>query len=125
MVGRFTQLTAQLCDYSGWDRLGRRRREEYVPPRGEDYEGPRGRGEYEGERGRNERHDGRYPDRVVVAVATNTTTSYEDPEDGVSYRVRRVREDQDWDGCRGLAPWCRDGAGGDGRAVFSAEISRF
>ena len=45
VVGRVAQLTAQLCDYSGEDRLRKRRREDYATPRGDGYGRPRGRGE--------------------------------------------------------------------------------
>ena len=45
VVGRVAQLTAQLCDYGGGVRLGKRRREDYAPPRGDGYGRPRGRSE--------------------------------------------------------------------------------
>ena len=47
IVGRVAQLTAQLYDYSGGGRLGKRRREDYGPLRGDDYGRPRGRDENE------------------------------------------------------------------------------
>ena len=120
MVGRVAQLTARLCDYSCEGRLGKRRREDYALARGDGYGRPRGRSEYEGEPGHNERHDGRYTDRRGGRRRDERNDSYEDREDGSFYRVWRVREDQDWDGFRGPAPWRRDGSGGDGDAGFAA-----
>ena len=49
MVGRVAQLTAQLCDYSGGVRLGKRRRDYYAPARRNGYGRPHGWGEYEGD----------------------------------------------------------------------------
>ena len=104
MVGRVAQLTAQLCEYSGGGRLGKRGREDYAPPRGRDGYSPA--------RGHSERQNGRYDDRY----RDEREDTDEDPYEGASYRARRVREDREWDGCRGPAPWRRDGAGGDGVA---------
>ena len=116
MVGRVAQLTAQLCEYTGRGQLGKRRRDDYAPSRDDDYDRSRGRDVYGPARGRAERQDSRYGDRY----RDGREDSDEEPYEGASYRARRIRDDRDWDGCRGPAPWRRDGAGGDGGAFFTA-----
>ena len=116
MVGQVAQFTEQLCEYSGRGQLGKRRRDDYAPPRDDDYERSRGRDVYGLARGHAERQEGRYGDHYH----NGPEESDEEPYEGTSYRARRVRDDRDWDGCRGPAPWRRDGAGGDGGAGFAA-----
>ena len=116
MVGRVAQLTEQLCEYSGRGQLGKRRRDDYAPPRDDDYDRSHGRDVYGPARGHAERQEGRYGDRY----RDGREESDEEPYEGASYRARRIRDDRDWDGCRGPAPWRRDGAGGDGGAGFAA-----
>ena len=116
MVGRVAQLTAQLFEYSGRGHLGKRRRDDYAPPRDDDYDRSRGRDVYGPARGHAESQDSLYGDRFRDGLED----SDEEPYEGSSYRARRIRDDRDWDGCRGPAPWRRNGAGGDGGAGFAA-----
>ena len=71
---------------------------------------------YSPARGLAERQDSRYGDRH----RGSREESDEEPYEGASYRARRIRDDRDWDGCRGPAHWPRDCAGGDGGAGFVA-----
>ena len=114
MVGRFAQLTAQLCEYGGRGTLGKGRRDDYAPLRDDDYDRSRGRDLYGPARGHAERQEGRYGDRYPNGREESDEERYE----GASYRTRRIRDDRDWDGFRGPAPWRRDG--GDGGAGFAA-----
>ena len=116
MVGRVAQLTAQLCEYGGRGQLGKCRRDDYAPSRDDDYDRSRGRDFYGPARGHAESQDGRYDDRY----RDGREDSDEEPYEDASYRARRIRDDRDWDGCRGPALWRRDGAGGDGGAGFAA-----
>ena len=63
MVGRVAHLTAQLCEHSERGQLGKRRREDYAPPRDDDYDCSRGRDGYGLAHGHAERQDSRYGDR--------------------------------------------------------------
>ena len=116
MVGRVAQLTAQLCEYGGRGTLGKRRRDDYAPSRDDDYDRSLGRDVYGPARGYAERQDSRYGDRYHNGREESDKERYED----ASYRARRIRDDRDWDVCRGPAPWRPDGAGGDGGAGFAA-----
>ena len=91
MVGRVAQLTEQLCEYSGRGQLGKRRRDEYAPPRDDDYDRSRGPDVYGPARGHAERQDLRYGDRH----RDDREESDEEPYEGASYRARRVRDDRD------------------------------
>ena len=116
IVGRVAQLTEQLCEYSGRGKLEKRRRDDYARPRDDDYDRSRGRDVYGPARGHAERQEVRYGDRY----RDGREESDEGPYEGASYCVRKIRDDRDWDGCRGPTPWRRDGAGGDGGAGFAA-----
>ena len=116
MVGRVAQLTAQLCEYGGRGQLGKRRRDDYAPSREDDYDRSRGLDVYGPARGHAERQEGRYGDRYHKSRKESDEERYE----GASYLARRIQDDRDWDGCRGPAPWRREGAGGDGGAGFAA-----
>ena len=116
MAGRVAQLTEQLCEYSGTGQLGKRRRDDYAPPRDDDYDRSRGRDVYGPAHGHAERQDSRYGDRY----RDGREESNEEPYEDASYRARRIRDDRDWDGCRDPAPWRGDGTGGDGGAGFAA-----
>ena len=116
MVVRVGKLTEQLCEYGRRGQLGKRRRDDYAPPRDDDYDRLRGRDVYGPVRGHAERQDSRYGDRY----RNGGEETDEEPYESASYRARRIRDDRDWDGCRGPAPWRRDGASGDGGAGFAA-----
>ena len=96
--------------------MGKRRRDDYASPRDDDYDRSRGRDVYGPARSHAERQEGRYGDRY----RKSREESDEEPCEGASYRARRIRDGRDWDGCRGPAPWRRDGDGGDGGAGFAA-----
>ena len=83
MVGRVAQLAEQLCEYSGRGQLGKRRRDDYDPPRDDDYDRSRGRGVYGPARGHAERQEGRYGDRY----RDGREESDEEPYEGASYRA--------------------------------------
>ena len=116
MVGRVAQLTEQLCEYSGRGQLEKRRRNDYAPPRDDDYDRSRERDVYGPARGHAERQDSRYGDHY----RDGCEESDEEPYEGASHRARRIRDDRDWDCRRGPAALRRDGAGGDGDAGFAA-----
>ena len=84
MAGRVAQLTAQLCEYSGWGQLGKRRRDDYAPPRDDDYNRSRGRD-----------GDG------LRAVTLSQDSRYGD-------RYRDDREDSDEEPCEGALPRPKD-----------------
>ena len=96
--------------------MGKRPRDDYAPPRDDDYDRSRGYDGYDPARGHAERQDSRYGDRY----RDGREDSGDEPYEGGSYRARRIRDDRDWNGCRGPAPWRRDGTGGDGGAGVAA-----
>ena len=86
MVGRVAQVTAQLCEYGGRGQLGKRCRDDYAPPRDDDYDRSRGRDGYGPARGHAERQDIRYGQRYRDGLEE----SDDEPYESASYRARRI-----------------------------------